>query len=290
LSGQYNLWDVGSRKGRRDNHTDAKFLDRLVINATIARRKLRQVVWESQLVTQQISIAFLVPSTFLHLKNGRLGVLDLLSLNFGMLLLVGVLLVFASLSAGEERTLPIVWRSMRQCALLLTGIFFMSPLYQKLTLSVSSDTIGASSVLLLVLHLYLHDYKFKKSITETVSGAVSLGSAIATSVLLSSRLDTANQVFSYLSFALGLFVLSPFFRKRLHGLSPRAHLVNTLMMVAITVRVVGRISMAFAGAFVILVVLTTFVCPYLLISVEKHKVQISGPWDEAEVGAYKKAE
>jgi len=278
---QYRLWDV-SRPGLEDNHTDSNFLRDLVINANVTRRQYWEVVWDSQHIAQQMCIAFFVPATFLHLKSGRLGVADLLCLNFGMLAAAGFLLFAASIPRRKE-TLPPLWRSVRQCFLLLTGIYNMSPLYQKLTLSISSDTIGASTVLLLALHLFLHSYGFKKSTTENFSGALSLGSAIATSVLLSSRLSTAYEVFSYLSFALSLFVLSPFFRKHINSVSPKAHLATTIAILATTMRVVDQHSRATAAALGALVSFTTFACPWLLISVEKRKVQISGPWDEAEV-------
>merc|ERR1719235_3128279 len=208
---QYRLWH--RKRGHRDNATDANFLARLVVNASVKRRSLGRVVWQSQLVTQQVCIGFLVPCTFLHLKSGRLSV-------------SGLLLCGASLSSAESPW-PILAKSVRQGFLMLAGIYNLSPLYQKLTISISSDTIGASSVLLLAAHLYLHNYQFSKSITETASGAVSLGSAIATSVLLSSRLDSPDQVFSFLSFALALFVLSPFFLKHLSRLSRKAHVIGT---------------------------------------------------------------
>ena len=277
---QYRLWH--RKRGHRDNATDANFLARLVVNASVKRRSLGRVVWQSQLVTQQVCIGFLVPCTFLHLKSGRLSVSELFSLNLGIMAVAGVLLCGASLSSAESPW-PILAKSVRQGFLMLAGIYNLSPLYQKLTISISSDTIGASSVLLLAAHLYLHNYQFSKSITETASGAVSLGSAIATSVLLSSRLDSPDQVFSFLSFALALFVLSPFFRKHLSRLSRKAHVIGTLALFGITFRAVGQVSASFAVAFGALIAFTSFVCPWLLVSVEKHKVQISGPWDEAEL-------
>jgi len=279
---QYQLWNASTRR-LPDNHTDENFLRDLVINANVTRRHYWQVVWESQYLLQQMCIALTVPATFLHLKSGVLSVQTLLYLNFGLLLMAAFMIIAVSCKAT---LLPALWKSVRQCFLLLTGLYNLSPLYQKLTLSISSDTIGASSVVLLILHLYLSNYSFKKSITETLSGAVSVGSAIAASVLLSSRLDTHYQVFSYLSFALGLFVLSPFFRKHLRQISGKAHLISTCFMLAITIGVAWKLSKTLAVAFGMLAVFTCCICPWLLISVEKHKVQISGPWDEAELVIY----
>ena len=277
---QYRLWDCAQARKREDNHTDENFLRDLVVNGNVTRRNYWQVVWESQCLVQQICIASVVPATFLHLKSQRLGVGSLVVLNAGILVTATFTLLAFS---WKTRSLSKLVRFGRQCILLLTGVYNLSPLYQKLTISVSSDTIGASSVLLLTLHLFLYDYSFKKSITESISGSISLGAAIATSVLLSSRLDTPYQVFSYLSFGLGLFVLSPFLRKDLQTVYPKAYLVNTLFMLGITFIAIDMLSKLLSCAFGALVIFTAFVCPKLLVSVEKHKVQINGPWDEAQL-------
>ena len=60
-------------------------------------------------------------------------------------------------------------------------------------------------------------------------------------------------------------------------------MATTIAILATTMRVVDQHSRATAAALGALVSFTTFACPWLLISVEKRKVQISGPWDEAEV-------
>ena len=53
---QYRLWH--RKRGHRDNATDVNFLARLVVNASVKRRSLGRVVWQSQLVTQQVCIGF----------------------------------------------------------------------------------------------------------------------------------------------------------------------------------------------------------------------------------------
>ena len=46
--------------------------------------------------------------------------------------------------------------SMCQC---FAGVYLLSPLLHSLTRSISEDSIIAMAVGLLILHLYLHDYK-----------------------------------------------------------------------------------------------------------------------------------
>lgn len=236
----------------------------------------------------------------------------LLCFNLSMLLMAALLLVATS---PRSRLGPTMLRALRQCTLLFLGLYNLSPLYQSLTASVSLDTIVAASTALVVIHLYLHGYNFTRGITETIPGSISLGAAIAASILLSSRLsldgavpapprdklqagDTwlallmpslprslrgSNEVFAYLSFALELFVLSPYLRKNVKENAPRMHVAATLVMVTAALVAVQGFSSAAAVAITIAIVFLTFITPWLLITVEKSKTQINGPWDEAAI-------
>lgn len=85
-------------------------------------------------------------------------------------------------------------RALRQCTLLLVGVYYLSPLYSTLTKAISDDTIVAASVWLLLAHLYLHDYFFVTSVADKLTGSLSLAAAVAASLLLASRLDHPNKV------------------------------------------------------------------------------------------------
>jgi hypothetical protein len=85
-------------------------------------------------------------------------------------------------------------RAVRQCTLLLLGVFFLSPLYSTLTKAISDDTIIAASVWLLLAHLYMHDYFFETSVADKLSGSLSLACAVAASLLLASRLAQPDKV------------------------------------------------------------------------------------------------
>ncbi len=72
----------------------------------------------------------------------------------------------------------------------------MTNCMQTLTRTISSDTIAATTAYASLFHLALHDYNFAASVTDKLSGSLSLAAAIFASVLLASRLPTALQVFS----------------------------------------------------------------------------------------------
>ena len=51
----------------------------------------------------------------------------------------------------------------------------------------------------MLLHLFLHDYNFVNSVTDTLTGSISLGSATFASILLASRMPGQMQVFAQVS-------------------------------------------------------------------------------------------
>ena len=50
-------------------------------------------------------------------------------------------------------------RGIRQCGLLVGGVYCLSPLLHTLAKTVSEDSIIALAVMLNLMHLFLHDYK-----------------------------------------------------------------------------------------------------------------------------------
>ena len=88
----------------------------------------------------------------------------MLGLDVG-LLLAGCILYLA---CGPPPTRAAGLRGLRQALLLVVGVFFMSPALRSLTLTISTDTIIATTVVLFLLHLYLHDYNFVNSVTEHI--------------------------------------------------------------------------------------------------------------------------
>ena len=49
--------------------------------------------------------------------------------------------------------------------------------------------------------------------------------------------------------------------------------------IAILLSINGILACAFCAALAFI----SAVCPWILVSVEKHKTQINGPWDEAKI-------
>jgi phosphatidylinositol glycan class C protein len=109
------------------------------------------------------------------------------------------------------------------------------------------------------------------------------------STVLASRLPSTTHVFSLTLFSIEVFGLFPIFRRELRSRSWNGHLALTI---ALVVGASGGIFVTLTGggrgawiAGVILGSIVTFVgmaiCSLWLISLQKYKNEIHGPWDPA---------
>lgn len=155
-----------------DNYTDDNFLECLVINADVSHRNYGHVVWNTLLVDQQVCIVAIVASTAYHLFRGTLPASQLLLVEGFLLLTAACLQAYLALlralslstsSTSTTATTPTILLrsmvySMSRTLVLVLCTAMLSPVYATLTSSISSDTVVSCTALLLVLHLYLHDY------------------------------------------------------------------------------------------------------------------------------------
>lgn len=92
-------------------------------------------------------------------------------------------------------------------AALAAATALLSPLLGTLTETVSSDSIIACVCLLLLAHLYLHDYHFSAGLTSQLSGSLALGCAVCGSVLVASRLGSPEAVYAQVGWVRGKVAL-----------------------------------------------------------------------------------
>lgn len=167
---------------------------------------------------------------------------------------------------------------LQSAALFLSFTFGFSPVLKTLTESVSTDTVYAMSALMLLAHLVSFPYA-----QPSPPGSLSLNAALFASVCLASRLPGALHTFAMLTCALLVFALWPCLLQRLRDYAPRHF---TAVCVGVCVGGVGGLASRSAGAAVIFslaLVSVTLLCPLLLVWLQRHKDNIQGPWDEAEI-------
>ena len=167
---------------------------------------------------------------------------------------------------------------LQSAAIFLSFTFGFSPVLKTLTESVSTDTVYAMSALMLLAHLVSFPYAH-----PSPTGSLSLNAALFASVCLASRLPGALHTFAMLSCALLMFALWPCLLQRIRG---RAAGPSAWLCVGVCLGGVGGLGSRWPGGAVLLalaLVSVILLCPLLLVQLQRHKENIQGPWDEAEI-------
>lgn len=260
-----------------DCHTADSFLQRLVLNATVRQRSYWQVVRDAQAVSLQLSVVLSCVEVFFYLLNDWASPSAVLAATLFIIVAGQVLIrLVAGLQLGGS-----MLRATRQSALLLTGVYLLSPLYSTLARAISDDTIVAASTWLLLAHLYMHDYHFAMSVAARLTGSLSIAAGTGAALLLASRLRHPDDVFSHIVFSLAVFVVFPFICRHLRQLSAAFYSVVVAAMACVTAYMLRSHPWQWMAVYVVTHVGLVFLCPWCLLSIGKFKAQINGPWDEA---------
>lgn len=167
---------------------------------------------------------------------------------------------------------------LQSATIFLSFTFGFSPVLKTLTESVSTDTVYAMSAVMLLAHLVSFPYAH-----PSTPGSLSLNAALFASVCLASRLPGALHTFAMLSCALLVFAMWPCLLQRLRENAPSQF---TGLCVGVCIGGVGGLGSQSPGGAVLLALAlgsVTLLCPLLLVMLQRHKDNIQGPWDEAEI-------
>ncbi|KAJ2903352.1 GPI2-domain-containing protein [Zalerion maritima] len=207
--------------------------------------------------------------------------------------------------------------TIKSSVLIVFFVGAVSPILKSLTRSFASDSIWAMSSFLLLINLFFFDYSIgivQPAATvgvsagaaavaggtspSTIAGmprsgpaAFALNSATMASTVLASRLPQTSQVFSLTIFSMEMFALFPIFRRYARHHSLPVHVALTAVLIIGAGAGVGiafgspedYIRNAVRGLLISVSssVLAMGGCSYWLISLQKYKNAIIGPWDPA---------
>lgn len=285
-----------------DNYTSSFFLERLVVNANVAQRSYWKIVAASLPVVQQFTAVALASTASYHLYFGSLSTSRILHWELNAFL-IGTCLRSVCIAHQQTRhrnkgiVIAAYLRSYARSAatslfggmLLVLITFFLAPLLASLSTSVSTDSVIATAVGLLIIHLYTFDYDTSALEDEGVSTRLSVSSAVCASILIASRLSSAFQILAEVFMALELFVLGPYCWKEIAKISGAVHAVLTAIFVSVAVVAIAyhtsekmsQPALFSLAAYMCSVLSISFMCPAWLIRIHKYKANINGPWDEA---------
>ncbi|XP_053326056.1 phosphatidylinositol N-acetylglucosaminyltransferase subunit C [Spea bombifrons] len=263
-----------------DNYVDQSFLEELRKNIYVRHYRYWSVVFESAVVIQQLCSVCVFCVIWWYMDQDLLSPLRLFGVGLAFTLLGYLLFDAVDHGSGRKDNGRTRWDDLKSSLVFLAFTYGFSPVLKTLTESISTDTIYAMSVLMLLGHLVFFDYGANAAV---VSSTLSINVAIFASVCLASRLPRSLHAFAMVTFAIQIFALWPSLQRKLRAYTPRTYRCVTLLFAIFSL--LGLLSISGVGAllFLLLLLSVTFLCPYWLIQLQLFKDNIHGPWDEAEI-------
>ena len=275
----------GMQPGFDDNHTDESFLEDMVTNTNVVKRNFLKVMQDSVSISQYLCIVALVGLVWTYTLRSTLDENSLLLLDVSLLGLGFMVLMMT----GEMLSLGLLLHYLLNISFFTTGLYILAPVYYTLTRSISSDSIWAVTVLLILHHLFLHDYSGSTISAPgalqnpTLTSCISLNASVVASVFIASRLPSRLHVFAIMLFSLQVFLFAPLLTYCVKKHSSYLHLCLSFLLMAVTLGFVYTLHRLLLVMMLGLLVFVNVVCPYWLIRIQEYKFQINGPWDEAKL-------
>ncbi|RVW15750.1 hypothetical protein VitviT2T_000102 [Vitis vinifera] len=275
----------GMQPGFDDNHTDETFLEAMVMNTNVVKRSMLKVMQDSVSISQYLCIVALVILVWTCTLRSTLNENTLLLLDVSLLGLGFLVLILTA----EMMSLNLLFQYFINISFFTTGLYVLAPIYQTLTRSISSDSIWAVTVSLLILHLFLHDYSGSTIRAPgalknpNLTSCISLNASVVASVFIASRLPSRIQVFAIMLFSLQVFLFAPLVTYCIKKYSFQLHLWFSFGLMVLTLAFVYMLHRLLFVLLLGLLVFVTVVCPYWLIRIQEFKFEINGPWDEAKL-------
>ena len=270
-----------------DNYVDpVQFLQEMRKNANLAEYNYNDVVRDTFVVIQQVSIAVIFTNMFAVIVTNQVSLITNVVMNVVTLASFGI--GYAALSNDQSQTHKdepgassnFVW--IKQMLVLILMLILLSPVFQTLTVTYSDDTIWALAIISMFVHILATDYDYLNGYHSTYEHNLSVNAATFGSILMASRIRSAMFGGALISFGILCFTLSPILRHMIKKFSLIAHVAVTFSLCGIAAGCLLKMPLL-AVLFTTAVVLICFVIPWFFVKLQKHaKYQINGPWDEAK--------
>lgn len=232
-----------------------------------------QAFYSATAVTQEICSCLILVAVFCGLSEGHMKAAGVLTFT-AVLGVTGYFITRSQLrsSARDDIKLVCFYVALISCA---------SPVVKSLTGSVATDTINACTTALLLLRIVHQDYG---ALVAIVNPTVSHNLGVFASVCLASRLGSDRDVFALMTLAVALFALFPGFRKYCRTkLGTTLDLFFTIVVVTVTAASLWLYAVHLMPLLAFALVTCNGIIPALFVALQRHKQNIYGPWDEAQI-------
>lgn len=269
-----------------DNFTDESFLDQLKRNTTVFRYSFWKLAEDFSLIAFYMSNMMMVYIAFACIHYEK----------WDPLAPTAVLSIFTLLGFfvwDRTRSKPLKTASspytytqspkLKSFLLIIFILLVLTPVLKSLTRSTASDSIWALSFGVCLWNVFFHDYAIDPSISN-YRPVVSTNLSLANGIVLASRLGSTLQVFCFLLIAIQVSILLPLFDFSLRKHYSQWH--HVLLMVVVTgveFAVMGRIwGLPTLALWVCVQAVVVFGLPIYLLSLQRYKNELQGPWDHAK--------
>lgn len=268
------IWrkNLYSNFGYEDNYTDVTFLKNLRTNVNQKRVSLKEAVIGAGYVTEQVSLVF----NFLVVYQLLVDDVFVIQTIFVSSSLLTSLCYLYYLRIRLDSVQLLIAHSKIVFIFFILG-YLLSPILKTLTETISTDTINATALVMMFVHLIFFDYKVPAAIA---SRALALNAAIFGSLCLASRLHSSFHAFVLLTVSAECFVLYPIFAYSVRQSLTLPYLAALIFM---TIICTGYVSKVMCISFMLLIIFLNGVFPIMYYFLQRRKNNIYGPWDEAVI-------
>jgi len=266
-----------------DNYVDESFLDGLQRNLRVRIYSYEWLVLHSGSIVQQITAILIFTALFIHISLGWISAKLLLALA-NALTFIGYLSWMSYVCFRGSEYKPIGKQIAKSGVIFILVLLGLTPPLRHLTEDISSDTIYAMATICFVANLTLFDYSALPEAGVSSSDNLSLNAAFLAAILLASRLPSQSHVFALATLAVNWFALFPLLRRTIkHRLGFLPDITVTISLSLLVLFLFWPLSKLVATSILLAILTVTFLLPAFFVYLQQHKMEISGPWDEAVV-------
>jgi phosphatidylinositol N-acetylglucosaminyltransferase subunit C len=138
-------------------------------------------------------------------------------------------------------------------------------------------------IILIIFHLFTHDYSFENGYSKKFKYTISLNCIIIVSILFASRVSTSLHSFAIVLLGIVIFQITPFFRQYLRIFSFKFYLIFTIILFLTTSILLLDISLVLSILFISISLIISFITPLIIIYLQRYKNVIVGKWDKVEL-------
>lgn len=264
------LWIQPSRP---DNYVDETFLSRLQRNSKLQKYSYITLIGEFSILLCNLALGIVFILAFIAIYSCEWDP-KLFSLP-GMLPIV----IIGGLWSASQPFKTVI-EATKSVAIMVFAVLALTPVFQSLTESTSSDSIWSIATWLFLVNIAFASWTLPRNAFVLV---LSTNTALATAIVLASRLQTSYAVFHFIIFSIETYVVLPSAARWLRLCSDQGYCI----LVATASFASDFLVCAFFGVNVLLSwflvqALILLGGPKLFLALQKYKDQIAGPWDPAK--------